>query len=334
MSELMECRYWEPGEGTADCHLCPWQCHVKPDEVGVCGVRKNVAGTLRSLNYGRVTSVGLDPIEKKPLYHFHPGSTILSVGTFGCNLSCSFCQNWQISQGMPPSEPLLPSDAARLAREHQASSGNLGLAYTYNEPFVWYEFVQDTAQLIHDQGMENVLVTNGMVEKEPLEALLPLIDAMNVDIKFWSKDHYRELCGGPGWRARDTVETASEKCHVEITVLNIPGYNDTDEELEHIFDWAAGVNPDMAVHLSRYHPAYKLDAPPTPPETMLHAYELARQRLNYVYVGNLHLPRTTDTECAECGALLVERSGFNAEPSGLNAEGRCNGCGAQAPIRT
>ncbi|NLO74365.1 MAG: AmmeMemoRadiSam system radical SAM enzyme [candidate division WS1 bacterium] len=330
----MECQHWEPGAETADCHLCPWQCHVKVDQVGICQVRKNVGGTLRSLNYGRVTSIGVDPIEKKPLYHFFPGSTILSLGTFGCNLSCAFCQNWQISKGTPPSDEVPPEQAARMAEQYQTSHGNLGIAYTYNEPFIWYEYVQDTARLIRDLGMKNVLVTNGMVEKEPLLELLPLIDAMNVDIKFWSRKLYTELCGGPGWRARETVELATGKCHVEITVLIIPGYNDTDEELGNIFAWAADVDPNMAVHLSRYHPAYKLSAPPTPPETMLHAYDLARQRLNYVYLGNVHLPGTTDTECAECGAVLVERSDYRGVPLGVNREGRCKSCGAEAPIRS
>jgi pyruvate formate lyase activating enzyme len=332
MEELTVCRYWEPGEGTVNCHLCPWQCRVKPDSVGFCGVRRNVGGTLRSLNYGRVTSIGLDPIEKKPLYHFHPGSTILSLGTFGCNLSCSFCQNWEISKGQPATQALPPREALRLAEEQRAANGSIGLAYTYNEPFIWYEYVADTAPLIHEAGMKNVLVTNGMVEPEPLEALLPYIDAMNVDVKFWSKKKYEELCGGPGWHARDTVELASGKCHVEITVLIIPGYNDTDEELVPLFDWAASVDRTMAVHISRYHPAFKLQAPPTPPEAMLHAYELARQRLDHVYVGNLYLPGTTDTECAQCGAVLVERSGYAVVVAGIDAEGRCKSCGKQSSI--
>jgi pyruvate formate lyase activating enzyme len=335
MAELMECRWWEPAEGLAACHLCPWQCRVRPGETGICQVRHNDAGVLRSLNYGRLTSMSMDPIEKKPLYHFHPGSMILSIGTFGCNLSCSFCQNWQISKQVPATHPLAPEAAVLAAQEQRTEQGNIGLAYTYNEPFIWYEYVQDTAKLIHDAGMKNVLVTNGMVEEAPLRELLPLIDAMNVDIKFWSKAHYRELCQGPGWRARDTVEIAhGAGCHVEITVLIIPGYNDNEEELTNIFTWAASVDPALPVHLSRYHPAYQLQAPATPPETLERAYHLARERLQYVYVGNVHLPGTTDTACADCGALLVERSGFTAAPIGLDGEGRCKACGVQTTLRT
>jgi pyruvate formate lyase activating enzyme len=332
MAELMQCRWWEPGEGVVLCHLCPWQCHIKPEKTGVCGVRRNVDGVLRSLNYGRVTSIALDPVEKKPLYHFYPGSQLLSIGTFGCNLKCSFCQNWQISQGQPSTQPLSPQDAARLAQEYHESHGNLGIAYTYNEPFIWYEYVQDTAPLVHERGLKNVLVTNGMVQPDPLRELLPFIDAMNVDIKFWSKKHYQELCGGPGWQARETVEIAAERCHVEITVLLIPGYNDTEEELENIFSWAAGVNPRLPTHISRYHPAYRFSAPATPIEALLKAYEIARRHLRYVYLGNVMLPGTSDTEC-ECGATLVERSGFYAQPVGLDTQGRCKACGAETAIR-
>ncbi len=334
MSNTVECRWWEPGEGVAACHLCPWQCRIKPGEVGVCKVRRNDEGVLHSLNYGRITSMSLDPIEKKPLYHFHPGSNILSLGTFGCNLNCSFCQNWQISKEQPPTRYMAPGEAARVAGQYAHDRGNLGLAYTYNEPFIWYEYVQDTAKLIRDAGMKNVLVTNGVVEEGPLRELLPLIDAMNVDIKFWSKEHYRKLCGGPGWQARDTVVRARESCHVEITVLIIPGYNDSDEELTNIFTWAASVDPAMPVHLSRYHPAYRLHAPATPPETLLRAYHLAREHMKHVYVGNFSLPGTTDTECADCGATLVERSGLSSAPTGLDNQGRCRACGAQTNIRT
>lgn len=334
MEELKECRFWESADGEIECHLCPRHCKISLGKVGTCGVRRNVEGVLRSLNYGRVTSVAMDPIEKKPLYHFHPGGNILSLGTFGCNLKCSFCQNWHLSQEQPPTQPLPPEEAVRLAEKYRDAQGNLGIAYTYNEPFIWYEYVLDTAQLAHERGLKNVLVTNGVVEEEPLRELLPYVDAMNVDIKFWRREPYQELCGGPGWRARDTVEIAHSQCHVEVTTLIIPGYNDTDEELEPIFSWVAGLDPKIPLHLSRYHPAYRLQVPATPPETLLQAYELAGRYLEYVYVGNLYLPGTTDTECAECGALLVERSGFAAQPVGLDEQGRCKACGTQTNIQT
>jgi len=316
--ELVECRYYETGEGYLQCQLCPWHCRIPPNKAGICRVRENIGGVLRSLNYAEVTSAHMDPIEKKPLYHFHPGSGILSLGTFGCNLSCKFCQNWEISQGRPPTQHLEPEEALALAQKGQRQSGNIGIAYTYNEPIIWYEYVYDTAQLVHEAGMVNVLVTNGLIEEEPLRELLPYVDAMNVDIKAWSEDFYRKICHGEAWPARRTVEIAAQQCHVEITVLIIPGYNDSDEELEKIFDWAASVRRDMPVHLSRYYPAYKFDAPSTPAETLRHAYQLARQR----------------TRCPECGEIVINRSGFHSQATNLTEDGRCKSCGAQLNIIT
>lgn len=332
--ELVECRYYETGEGYLQCQLCPWHCRIPPNKAGICRVRENIGGVLRSLNYAEVTSAHMDPIEKKPLYHFHPGSGILSLGTFGCNLSCKFCQNWEISQGRPPTQHLEPEEALALAQKGQRQSGNIGIAYTYNEPIIWYEYVYDTAQLVHEAGMVNVLVTNGLIEEEPLRELLPYVDAMNVDIKAWSEDFYRKICHGEAWPARRTVEIAAQQCHVEITVLIIPGYNDSDEELEKIFDWAASVRRDMPVHLSRYYPAYKFDAPSTPAETLRHAYQLARQRLEYVYVGNIYIDGTSDTRCPECGEIVINRSGFHSQATNLTEDGRCKSCGAQLNIIT
>ena len=332
--ELVECRYYESAEDYAQCQLCPWHCRIRPGKIGRCHVRENVDGVLRSLNYAEVTSVAMDPVEKKPLYHFYPGSDILSLGTFGCNLSCIFCQNWTISQGRPPTQHLAPQQALELAEQWRAKAGNIGIAYTYNEPIIWYEYVYDTARLVQEAGMHNVLVTNGIIEEEPLRELLPYVGAMNVDIKAWHDDFYRKLCGGEAWPARRTVEIAVERCHVEITVLIIPGYNDSDEELTMVFDWAASVREDMPVHLSRYHPSHKLDAPPTPAQTLQHAYELAQQRLKHVYVGNIELARTTDTRCPECGETLIRRSGFASFNDNLTDDGRCGSCGAGLNIVT
>jgi pyruvate formate lyase activating enzyme len=327
-----EAMYYSVEGERADCVLCPWHCHIRPDAVGRCGVRKNLKGVLHTLNYAEVTSLALDPIEKKPLYHFHPGATILSMGTFGCNLSCDFCQNWQISQQRAPSQVLMPNEAVELARRHQAE-GNIGLAYTYNEPFIWYEYVRETAPLIRAAGLYNVLVTNGIVEAGPLEALLPFIDAMNVDIKSMSEKFYLQHCKGQGLPARQTVERAFGRTHVEITNLIIPGENDSDEELQALVDWAASVSPDLVLHLSAYHPDYDFEAPPTPPQTLQRAYALAKAKLRFVYVGNIQMAGTRDTECSQCGRLLVSRQGFRGKVVGLDHEGRCAGCGEDAAIR-
>jgi len=328
-----ECRYYEKEDEYLQCLLCPWHCKIRPGKTGRCDVRENQDGVLRSLNYAEVTSMGFDPIEKKPLYHFYPGRDILSLGTFGCNLSCSFCQNWSISQGRPPTKHVEPQEAVAAARD-AAARRNIGLAYTYNEPIIWYEYVQDTAKLAHEAGLKNVLVTNGIIEEAPLQELLPLIDAMNVDIKAFSDEFYRTLCKGEAWPARRTVEIAlAEGCHMEITTLIIPGYNDSDEELDQIFQWASELSKKLPVHLSRYHPAYKLDAPPTPASTLRRAYELAKQRLEFVYVGNIMIDGTTDTVCPRCGEVVVRRDGMYST-TGQRDASRCPSCGEDLNIVT
>lgn len=327
-----EAMYYDVVGERTDCRLCPWHCHIAPGQVGRCQVRRNVNGRLVSLNYGEVTSMALDPIEKKPLYHFHPGALILSVGTFGCNLKCGFCQNWQISQERPPTRRLLPQAAAELARQY-AAEGNIGLAYTYNEPFIWYEYVRDTAPLVHAAGLYNVLVTNGIVEAEPLEELLPFVDAMNVDIKSMSDQFYQKHCRGQALPARQTVERAFGRTHVEITNLIIPGENDSDDELRALVDWAASVSPELPVHFSAYHPDYQCAAPPTPPATLQRAYELAQEKLKFVYVGNLRLDGTTDTVCPQCGQTLIVRRGMTGTITGLDERGRCAACGSGANVR-
>ncbi len=327
----VECKHYEPTDGKLNCRLCPFHCVIADGACGRCGVRCNEGGRLWARSYGRITAAHLDPTEKKPLYHFHPGSLILSLGSFGCNLTCEFCQNWSISQDAPPSQELLPNDAAQLARD-TLREGNIGIAYTYNEPMISFEYLMDTGQLVRDAGMVNVLVTNGIVEAEPLEDLLPLIDAMNVDIKSIRPDFYRRLCGGDGLAARRTVEMAWGRCHVEITNLIIPGENDSDKDLRDLFDWAASVSRRLPLHLSRYHPDYNMDNPPTPSATLRRAYDMARERLDFVYVGNIRMDGTTDTLCPACGTVAVSRSGYTARAR--TTDGRCSSCGEDLGIVT
>jgi pyruvate formate lyase activating enzyme len=322
-----EACYYYSGEGLVECLLCPWHCRLRPGQSGQCGVRVNRDGVLYTLNYGEVTALALDPIEKKPLYHFRPGTQILSLGTFGCNLHCRFCQNWQISQNRPLARTLTPSEAVQLAVDAR-SQGNIGLAYTYNEPFIWFEYLREVMPLARSAGLVNVLVTNGLVEKEPLGELLPCLDAVNVDIKAMSERFYREQCQGQGLPARQTVERLWGQCAVEITNLLIPGLNDSIEEIQALVDWAAGVSPYLPVHFSAYHPDYQCDSPATPAETLQRAVAIARQKLAYVYAGNAWVAGARDTNCPECGQIVVKRQGMNGDPVGLTAEGRCQGCGA------
>jgi pyruvate formate lyase activating enzyme len=327
-----EALYWEPDEDRVLCRLCPWHCRLAEGKVGRCGVRTHEAGSLVTSNYAEVTSLALDPIEKKPLYHFHPGASILSLGTFGCNLSCSFCQNWQISQQRPATQELLPEQAVALAQEAVAQ-GNIGLAYTYNEPFIWYEYLHDTAPLIREAGLLNVLVTNGVVEPEPLDALLPYIDAMNVDIKSMRETFYLKHCKGQGLPARRTVELAWGRTHVEITNLLIPGENDSWEDIRALVDWAASVSPSLPLHFSAYHPDYQFAAPATPRETLREAWEMAREKLEHVYVGNVMIDGATDTYCPNCGDRMVARRNYSVGTSGMDSKGRCAACGAEANLR-
>lgn len=269
------------------CYLCPHNCVIKPGGIGACRARKNFDGTLYSLNYGKITSAAMDPIEKKPLYRFKPGSMILSAGTFGCNLKCSFCQNWTIAHENPDAYDVTPEELVDKARE-LVPDGNIGIAYTYNEPSIWYEFVYDTARLIKEAGLSNVLVTNGFISKEALEKLLPFVDAMNIDVKAYTASFYYEICKGTLDNVKETVEIAAKKCHVEVTTLVIPTLNDAVEEIGEMSRWLSSISSKMPLHLSRYFPNYKMkDIPPTPKETLVAAREEALKYLDYVYMGNV-----------------------------------------------
>lgn len=320
---------WEKQGDRLHCLLCPQDCRITEGKTGVCRVRRNDGGTLVSLNYAQVTSTGIDPIEKKPLYHFRPGSKILSLGTFGCNLSCGFCQNFTISQGEPPARTLLPEDAVRVAANER---DNIGISYTYSEPIVWFEYVRDTAKLAREKGLANVLVTNGLIEEKPLQELLPLTDAMNVDIKAMDDGFYRRLCGiSSGEQARRTVERAWGRCTVEITNLLVTDENDGEDDVRALVEWAASVSPDLPLHLSRYHPAYSFDAPSTPVDRIERAARIAREKLNYVYVGNVAVPGGGDTVCPDCGHAVIERSGYSTV-SHLNDEATCPNCGSSVNV--
>ncbi|NSW91325.1 MAG: AmmeMemoRadiSam system radical SAM enzyme [Firmicutes bacterium] len=277
--------------GKVQCFLCPHNCVISPGRLGVCRARKNIDGELYSLNYGKVTSIALDPIEKKPLYRFHPNKLILSAGTFGCNLKCSFCQNWiiahDISHDGPGTIEITPQQLVREAEKY-IRHGNIGIAYTYNEPSIWYEFVYETSKLAKERGLANVLVTNGFISRRPLEDLLPFIDAMNIDVKAFNPSFYKEICKGSLDNVKETVEIAARECHVEITTLVIPGLNDSREEIEALAKWLASISPEITLHLSRYFPNYKMeDRAPTPLKTLENLRDGAMKYLKYVYLGNV-----------------------------------------------
>ncbi len=285
---MKEALYYEKlDNGSVRCLLCPHGCVLPQDGTGVCRARRNMDGRLYSLNYSRVTSVALDPIEKKPLHRFRPGSLILSAGTFGCNLKCSWCQNWTIAHTDARTMELTPAGLADLAKQY-ASRGSIGVAYTYNEPSIWYEFVFDTARLVREQGFVNVLVTNGFINPGPLEQLLPYIDAMNIDVKAFTEEFYGKYCKGSLSSVMDTVERAARSCHVEVTTLVIPGLNDSPEEIERLAAWLASISSDIVLHLSRFFPCYRMnDIMPTPRQTLENARSSAMKHLEHVLLGNI-----------------------------------------------
>ena len=271
------------------CTLCPHACRLHTGETGFCRARRNEGGTIRAINYGRLTALALDPIEKKPLYHFYPNTYILSVGSFGCNLACPFCQNAGIAMADAHTETeyIAPVRLAALAEElSRRPPGNLGVAFTYNEPLVGYEYIMDSAPLLHAAGLKVVLVTNGTICAEPLERLLPHVDAMNIDLKCFREDGYRRL-GGDLWTVKETITRAVMRgVHVEVTSLIVPGMNDSAADMEEEARWLAALSPEIPLHISRYFPRHRMTTPPTPIATIDHLTEIARRHLRYVHRGN------------------------------------------------
>ena len=290
MNLNVEAQYWQSKASKENkdvaCVLCPHSCLVKVDQVGFCGVRENREGVLFASSYGAVTSLALDPIEKKPLYHFQRGKKIVSIGGYGCNFRCGYCQNHKISIEYKKAKIdfMYPEMIAQFAIATK-KDGNIGIAYTYNEPLISYEFIHDCAVYAKKAGLMNVLVTNGYINKEPLKKLLPLIDAMNIDIKAFDERTYNKF-GGRLEPVLDAVQTASGTCHVELTTLVLPGDNEND--IERIARWIARIDQNIPFHLSRFYPRHEyINKQPTPFETMHRAKAVAENYLTYVYLGNM-----------------------------------------------
>lgn len=274
--------------GSAVCPVCFRHCVIPPGGYGRCRARKNVDREIVCASYGRLTGLMLDPVEKKPLRHFHPGSRILSVGSYGCNLSCPFCQNHDISMAdetQAEYTEMSPDELADLADQCRGQ-GNIGVAFTYNEPLVGYEYVRDTARLVHERGMKNVLVTNGTAELAVLEEVLPFIDAMNIDLKGFEESWYRKL-GGDLETVKRFIARAAKSCHVELTTLIVPGENDGEEEMEREARWIASIDPEIVLHVTRFFPRYHMrDREPTEVRNVYELRNIAGKYLKYVYTGN------------------------------------------------
>ena len=317
------------------CDLCPWNCLLVPGQTGVCKVRTNENGKLYTSVYNRVATLGSDPIEKKPLYHFYPGKNILSIGEVGCNLHCSFCQNHRISQCYASKFTGFHNISSRkIIDEALKTWNNIGIAYTYNEPFTFFEFLLDTAVIAHENGLMNVVVSNGYINMKPLQKLLPLVNAFNIDLKAYSDAFYKRFTKGKLEPVINTLKTiAKSGFHLEITNLVIPNLNDDENDFEKMTRWISSeLGENTPLHLSRYFPQYKMNLPPTPIEKLKALYNLAKKHLHHVYLGNISDEKRSSTFCSKCGEILIQRNRYRTNLKQISTDGSCTSCGSPSFI--
>jgi len=312
------------------CTLCPHNCIIKDGRSGICGARKNNGGSVELLTYGVISGYALDPIEKKPLYHFYPGTNILSIGSYGCNMRCDYCQNYSISQRTIAGFTT-KSEPETIINNAQKALNNIGIAFTYNEPVIWFEFIRDIALSARKKGLRTVMVSNGFVNREPLEEIISFTDAFNIDLKAFNNDFYRNLTGAELEPVKDTLKIiAKSDRHLEITTLIIPGQNDSEAEMAMETEWIANeLGENVPFHLSRYYPMYKREDPATSESSLLKLAEIATRQLNYVYVGNLISREGQNTKCHVCGKVVTRRSGYTIKIQNLDSKGHCMNCGTQ-----
>lgn len=317
------------------CNLCPWNCVINDGQTGNCKVRSNENGKLYTQVYNKIATSAVDPIEKKPLYHFYPGKNILSIGEVGCNLHCNFCQNHRISQCLAKEFTGFQSTTSEeIVFQAVKPPNNIGIAYTYNEPFTFYEFMLDTAKLAHKSGLKNVVVSNGYINPEPLKKLLPFIDAFNIDLKGFSNEFYSKQTKGKLDPVLNTLKIiAKSNAHLEITNLVIPELNDDPLEFEKMTNWiSTELGNQTPLHLSRYFPQYKLQIPATSVEKLEILFNLAKKHLQYVYLGNVSDKKRSSTICPNCNAVLVERNQYKTVLKQVDLNGNCQNCGTSCLI--
>ncbi len=325
---MHEAKYYEPlSNDRVHCELCPHQCVIGAGKAGKCRVRRNDDGQLVTTTYGLITSAAFDPIEKKPLYHFKPGATIFSIGSKGCNFSCGFCQNAHIALENPEGQEMTFDQVFQMMSE---DAQNVGIAFTYNEPTVNFEFVLDMAKRAKEKGLTTVCVSNGYIMPDPLEELLRYVDAFNIDLKAFNDRFYHEVCGGERAPVMESIRIMANTRHVEVTLLLIEGENDDPEELAAMFAWLKDISADIVLHINRYHPAHHYTKPPTAIDALIKAQTLAKKYLNYVYIGNV-ADADISTYCPHCGTKVIDRS--HGHVAVLMEKHACQKCGKSLAVK-
>ena len=316
-------------ENQVQCELCPRFCTIEDGRFGNCHARRNRNGILSSEVYGRLSAVNMDPIEKKPLYHFYPGKEILSVGTTGCNMHCVFCQNHTLSQ-CDIRKPVVIKNLTveQLTKTALKAKKNIGLAFTYNEPGINFEFMMDAARSIKQNNMVTAMISNGYINPDPLAMLLQYIDAFNIDMKGFTEQFYKKYSKATMAPVLDSIkQIAKSGKHLEITNLVIPAINDDEDTFTEMCQWIAGeLGKSTVLHLSRFFPRFELNQYPTPPEVLFNLYDIAKEHLHHVYLGNMATEIHSNTYCPNCNHTLIERTYYHVVPKGIDAEGKCKKC--------
>ncbi|OPY23583.1 MAG: pyruvate formate lyase-activating enzyme 1 [Methanobacterium sp. PtaU1.Bin097] len=328
---------YEKVDNALNCKICQRRCIISPGKTGFCQMRENVDDKIYSLNYAAVSSAAVDPIEKKPLFHFYPGSMVFSLGSVGCNFRCRHCQNWGISQAElenTPTRDMLPEDAIRLTKEYECKS----IAWTYNEPTMWFEYTLDSAKIARKEDIKTIYVTNGYMSEESFQEIKPYLDAANIDLKGMTEKFYQDLCEARLEPVLDTiVKMHDAKIHIEITNLMIPGYNDSDEDIRSLVKFMADeVGVEVPLHFTRFFPQYQMqELPPTEIKYLEKAHKIARDAgMKYVYIGNVPTADGENTYCPECGETVIQRNGFSVMSDKIKETRKCPRCKADIDIVT
>lgn len=327
---MKEAMFYKSVKDKVRCLLCPHFCLIENGKRGKCGVRENIDGKLYSLNYGKVIANSVDPVEKKPLFHFMPGTKTYSIATVGCNLFCEFCQNWEISQDVKEiiGKEMTPSEIV----EDAIQKGCKSIAYTYTEPTIFFEFAYDTAKLAKKKGLKNIFVSNGFINKEAIDKISEYLDAINIDLKGFSEDYYKRYCGARLEPVLDAIKHYHKKVWLELTTLIVPGHNDDEESFEKITDLIISLDKNIPWHISRFHPDYKMiDVPVTSMEAIDKAYAIGKKKgIKYIYTGNVYDDRE-NTYCPKCGKVVIDRKGMHVNKINLDKD-RCKFCKAKIDI--